>query len=131
MSREAPIPVRAVDFVMYCGQDPGKLRAWYRRLFGLPRGAEWHRGWSELGTEPVALCINGSDGDGPEAWEWRRGAAVALAVDDIDAAAAACRRRRVRILAGPIETGVCWMLFLEDPEGNPLVLHQRKDGTAG
>jgi predicted enzyme related to lactoylglutathione lyase len=131
MNSDAPIPIRAVDFVMYCSQDVRKLRAWYQRLFGLEPGDEWHRGWSELDTQPVTLCINGSDKDEPEAWEWRKGAALAFAVDDILAAAAACRRRRVRGLAGPIETGVCWMLFVEDPEGNPLVLHQRKDGTAG
>jgi hypothetical protein len=60
---------------------------------------------SELDTQPVALCINGSDGDARQAWEWRQGAAVALAVDDIHAAAAVCRMRKVRIVAARRDDG--------------------------
>lgn len=128
---KAPIPIRAVDFVMYCARDAKKLRAWYQRLFGLKRGEEWNEFWSEFSTEPVSLCLNGPNRTGRAEWEWSGSAAVALAVDDIQAAAAACRKRRVRILVGPVETRVCWMLFVQDPEGNRLVLHQRKNGSAG
>ena len=131
MSAKPPIPVRAVDFVMVCGKDARKLRAWYQRMFGLERGGEWHAGWSELATQPVAFCINGSPAGAAENWEWGKGAAMALAVADIHQAAAACRKRKIRIVEGPLETRVCWMLFVRDPEGNPLVLHQRKDGSAG
>lgn len=129
--KKAPIPVRAVDFVMYCARDAKKLRAWYQQMFGLKRGEEWNEFWSEFHTEPVSLCLNGPNRTGREEWEWSGSAAIALAVDDIHAAAAACRKRRVKILVGPVETRVCWMLFVQDPEGNRLVLHQRKNGTAG
>jgi predicted enzyme related to lactoylglutathione lyase len=37
----------------------------------------------------------------------------------------------VKIPGGLFETRVCWMLFVQDPEGNRLVLHQPKNGTAG
>jgi hypothetical protein len=29
---KVPIPVRAVDFVMYCAQDSLKLRSWYKKM---------------------------------------------------------------------------------------------------
>ena len=29
------------------------------------------------------------------------------------------------------ETPVCFMATMHDPDGNTLILHQRKDGTAG
>jgi predicted enzyme related to lactoylglutathione lyase len=30
-----------------------------------------------------------------------------------------------------IESPVCWMAVVEDPDGNKILLHQRKNGTAG
>jgi predicted enzyme related to lactoylglutathione lyase len=35
------------------------------------------------------------------------------------------------VLMDPVETRVCWMSFIADPDGNRICLHQRKDGTAG
>jgi len=128
---KTPIPIRAVDFVMYCAQDSLKLRSWYQKMFGFRRGEEWNEFWSEFATEPLTFCINGSNRTKDKKWEWAGSAAIALAVDDIHRAAAVCRKRKVRILKGPVETSVCWMLFIEDPEGNRVVLHQRKNRSAG
>ena len=123
------IHVRAVDFIMYCTRNMKSTRAFYQKLFGLKRGAEWNDYWSEFRTSPVSLCLHGpSDKPG---WNWQGPAAVALAVDDIHGAVAECRRRKVKILIEPIETRVCWMAFIADPEGNRICLHQRKDGSAG
>jgi predicted enzyme related to lactoylglutathione lyase len=130
-SRGRPIEVRAVDFVMYCTRDMRRTRKFYQELFGLKRGEEWNDFWSEFQTAPVTLCLNGpSKSDDPK-WNWQGTAAVALAVGDIRAAVAECRRRRVQVLQAPVETSVCWMAFIADPEGNRICLHQRKDGTAG
>jgi predicted enzyme related to lactoylglutathione lyase len=127
--RKPPVPVRAVDFIMYCTRDMRRTRKFYRELFGLKRGAEWNDFWSEFKTSPVTLCLNGPS-DRPN-WNWQGPAAIALAVEDIHAAIEACRRRNVKILIEPVETRVCWMAFISDPEGNRICLHQRKDGTAG
>src|SRR5580704_11511669 len=118
-----PISIRAVDFVIYCAKDSLKLRSWYQNVFGLKRGKEWHEFWSEFATEPLTLCINGPNRSKKEEWEWSGSAAIALAVDDIHQAAMACRRRKIRILKGPVETSLCWMLFIQDPEANRIVLH--------
>ena len=99
-------------------------------MFGFKRGEEWNEFWSEFATEPVTLCINGPSRSKNTKWEWSGSAAIALAVNDIHRAATACRRRKIRILKGPVETSVCWMLFIEDPEANRIVLHQRKSSTA-
>jgi predicted enzyme related to lactoylglutathione lyase len=127
--KSPPVPVRAVDFVMYCARDMRRTRAFYQRLFGLKRGEEWNDFWSEFFTSPVTLCLNGPDRR-PK-WNWQGPAAVALAVPDIHAAIAECRRHKVKILIEPVETRVCWMAFIADPDGNRICLHQRKDGTAG
>ena len=31
----------------------------------------------------------------------------------------------------PVETRVCWLAWIADPDGNRICLHSRKDGTAG
>ena len=127
--RKPPVPVRAVDFIMYCTRDMRRTRKFYRELFGLKRGGEWNNFWSEFKTSPVTLCLNGPS-TRPN-WNWQGPAAIAFAVPDIQAAIKACRRRKVKILIEPVETRVCWMAFIADPEGNRICLHQRKDGTAG
>jgi predicted enzyme related to lactoylglutathione lyase len=127
--KQPPITVRAIDFVMYCTRNMRSTRGFYQKLFGLGKGPEWNDSWSEFDTLPVTLCLNGPSGK-PE-WDWEGGAAVALAVPDIYAAMEACRRHKVRVLAEPVESRVCWMALIADPSGNRICLHQRKDGTAG
>jgi len=129
--RPPPVSIRAVDFVMYCTKNLRRTRAFYQRLFGLRRGGEWNDFWSEFRTEPVALCLNGPTAKRRPSWNWQGPACVGLAVKDVREAVAACRRRRVRILIEPVETRVCWMAWIADPDGNRLCLHSRKDGTAG
>jgi len=126
-----PVPVRAVDFVMYCTKNIRRTRAFYQKLFGLKKGGEWNDFWSEFHTEPLTLCLNGPSSKRRPEWNWQGPACIALAVDDVPKAVAACRRRGVKILIEPIETRVCWMAWIADPDGNRLCLHSRKDGTAG
>jgi len=121
--------VRAVDFVMYCTKDMQKTRAFYQKLFGLEQGVEWNKSWSEFDTSPVTFCLSGPN-EKP-GWNWQGPPAIALAVPDIQAAIAECRRQKVKVLIDPIESSVCWMAFIADPDGNRICLHQRKDGTAG
>ena len=115
---------------MYCTKHLRRTRAFYQKLFGFKRGGEWNDFWSEFRTSPVTLCLNGPSTKGPK-WNWQGPACVALAVHDIHAAIAECRRHKVKVLIPPIETSVCWMAFIRDPDGNRICLHQRKDGTAG
>jgi predicted enzyme related to lactoylglutathione lyase len=55
---------------------------------------------------------------------------IACAFRDIHNANRQCRRRKVKILMEPVETSVCWMAFVADPDGHRICLHQRKDWTA-
>ncbi len=114
---------------MYCAKRMRHTRAFYQKLFGLRPGSEWNAFWSEFATEPVTVCLNGP-GPTPK-WNWSGPAAVAFAVEDIHQAVAECRRRKVKVLMDPVETRVCWLAFIADPEGNRICLHQRKDGSAG
>lgn len=121
--------MRAIDFVMYSTRNMRRTRAFYQKMFGLKRGDEWGSFWSEFDTSPVTLCL---DAPGTKREQlWQGPPTVAFGVADIHAAIAQCRRRKVKILIEPVETTVCWMAFIADPDGNRICLHQRKDGTAG
>jgi len=130
-SRRAAIPVRALDFVMYTTKNIRRARTFYQKLFGLKRGHEWNDFWSEFATEPLTLCLNGTGHKRHPEWDWSGPTCVALAVDDVRTAIDICRRHRVKILIEPVETPVCWMAWIADPDGNRIWLHSRKDGTAG
>lgn len=129
--RGAPITVRGVDFVMYNTKDIRKTRAFYQDLFGFKQGEEWNDWWSEFATAPITLALNGTAHDRHPEWDWSGPACVALAVDDVRAAIETCRKRGAVVLIEPVETRVCWMSWIADPDGNRICLHSRKDGSAG
>ncbi len=56
---------------------------------------------------------------------------VALAVDDVGEAVEELRGKGVKVAMDRIESPACWMAVVEDPDGNKVLLHQRKNGTFG
>ena len=122
--------VRAVDFVSYAVSDMDRAEAFYRDVLGLDievaRGEPGTRasGYMEFDAGGTAISLTALPQLHPNA-------IPALAVDDVAAAVEELRGQGVTIAMDPIETPVCFMAVVEDPDGNKLLLHQRKDGTAG
>ena len=56
--------------------------------------------------------------------EQRGGAMVALAVPDLRAAVEELRAKGVPIVLEPLQSPVCWIAMVADPDGNRLWLHQ-------
>jgi predicted enzyme related to lactoylglutathione lyase len=120
---------KAVDFVAYTVNDMDRAEAFYRDTLGLniltPRGEpgtrsngfmEFEAGGTAIGLTAMAPLPN---------------AAVALAVDDCHATIEELRAKGVTIGMDPVETSDCFLAAISDPEGNQIIIHQRKDGTAG
>ncbi len=65
----------------------------------------------------------------------RAGAALALRLDTeqpgVNAVIEELRQKGVKIVSDIGETPVCYEALIQDPDGNLLLIHQRKDGTAG
>lgn len=118
---------RAVDFVSYNVSDMARAVAFYRDVLGLELPTPWGGEDSafpefEVGGTTISLTSFP---------ELPGGAIVALAVEDARAAIEELRSKGVSILMEPMETSVCYLALIADPDGNRIVIHQRKDGTAG
>ena len=117
--------VRAIDFVEVRVADVERSLRFYRDTLGMAFPISGGSpAWKELDSPPVALAL----GLGPEP---PGSIVLALAVDDVDAAVEELRAKGVPILKEPWEADVCYRALIQGPDGNVLMLHQRKDGTAG
>ena len=50
---------------------------------------------------------------------------IAIHVEDVEAARAELEAKGVEFLGETFDTGVCYMAFFSDPDGNNLMLHHR------
>ena len=121
---------RAVDFVSYSVRDMDRSEAFYRDVLGLDvevaRGKPGTRaaGFMELDAGGTTIGLIQQP-------EFFPNAIVALAVEDVHAAVEELRGKGVPISMEPIETPVCFMAVVADPDGNRILVHQRKDGSFG
>jgi len=122
---------KAVDFVQYTVSDLSESLPFYRDTLGLDveRHVEEY-GWAELALPPTTLALHEAESD--DLGEPDEGdAAIALAVDDVEEAVAELREEGRTVIQEPLDTGVCDMATVTDPDGNAIVLHRRHDGTHG
>lgn len=95
-------------------------------------------------TLGLKLDMKMAEGDGPQ-WaefevgngilavakvpEWnpsKDGCTVAIEVEDFDHAITHLREAKVTFTMEPMDSGVCHMACITDPDGNPLLIHKRK-----
>lgn len=116
--------------MVYEVNDLARSVAFYRDVLGLEPGMAHEDMWAEFDAKPVTLALYC-----PKKMEQREasvgGAAVALAVPSVEEAVAELKSKGVEIAMDTMDTPVCRMAFVKDPDGNGIGLHQRKDGTFG
>ena len=120
--------IRGTDFVMYRVSDLARAAKFYRDVLGLRQevySEEWK--WAEFDCGNVTLSLKG----GEKLPDTVAGGRIALAVDDIHAAHRKMEESGVRIVSTPHDYEVCWAMEILDPDGNPVILHKRADGTFG
>ena len=108
---------RAVDFVNYIVTDMARSEPFYREVLGMEVGVPWGRPGSsrvpfaefEVGGTTISLT---------QLPQLPMGATVALAVEDVKASVEELRAKDVDIVMEPLETGVCFMAVIADPDGN-------------
>jgi catechol 2,3-dioxygenase-like lactoylglutathione lyase family enzyme len=112
--------VERVDFVSIAVRDLARARAFYGEVLALPPGGPAPDVFV-AGNVTLALWAPEADGEPFSANQ----AGLALRVADVAAARHALEAEGVEFLGDTVDTGVCHMAFLRDPDGNVLILHRR------
>lgn len=122
---------KAADFVLLTVSDIGESVTFYRDTLGLElETLDEESGWAELALPPTTLALGEENPHFPTS-PGESGIALALAVDDVEEATGELREEGMTIRMEPVETTVCDMALVGDPDENPLMLHRRHDGTHG
>ena len=115
-----------VAFTGYPVTDVERARKFYEGTLGLTPARNFgddRVGWIEYDIGPATLAL----GSGIPDWKPSRGGGSAgLEVDDFAAAMREIQAGQYTVLAGPIETPVCFMAVVADPDGNAVTIHKRK-----
>ena len=114
--------ITGIDLFAYFTVDPQRSIAFYRDVLGMAP--------TEVDDEGRGAEFTLADSTTFGVWkpeEAATGGCVMLAVADIDEAIAAFRARGLAI-SDSDQTPVCHMAFAKDPDGNTLIIHQRKTG---
>lgn len=115
--------IKEVAFVAIAVSDPERARKFYQETLELkPATTALGGAWVEYELGAVTIGV----GCHP-AWQPSRdGTTVAFEVEEIDAAINQLKERGVAFDLDKTETPVCWMAQFRDPDGNKLLVHQRK-----
>lgn len=125
-AREDGLRIKGVDFIWTIAADIDRTAPFYRDVLGLPETGIQADDWREFQAGSATLAVTPAHvGLQPPR------VLVALAVDDIDAALEDARALGVEVLHETRDTPACRNAMIADPEGNPIWLHQRHDGTFG
>lgn len=120
------IAITEIAFTGYPVTDIARAQAFYEGVLRLKPATRFeHEGkhWIEyeLGNGTLAISNMSADLWKPSA----DGPAIALEVADFEAATAALTAANVKVLFGPMDSSVCKMVIVADPDGNSLLLHKR------
>ena len=122
---------KAVDFVINTVTDLSESVSFYRDTLGLElEMLNEEGGFAEFALPPTTLALGEANPQMPVS-PGEGGTSVAMAVDDVEAATEELRNEGTAVLMDPVETDVCRMAMVADPDGNPIMLHKRNNGTHG
>lgn len=122
---------KAVDFVYYTVSDIGRAVSFYRDTLGLAlESLDEESGWAEFAIPPTTLALGEANPSVPLS-PGEGGVGLSLAVDDVESAVDELEDEGMSVLLNPVDTTVCEMAMVGDPDENPIMLHRRHDGTHG
>ena len=115
-----------IAFSCYPVTNMERARAFYEGVLGLTvtMNHKMENGhWVEYDIGTGTLAIGVAPGMNPST----DGCTVSLEVDDFEKAISELQSANVTFAFGPIETPVCHMVFVRDPDGNSVGIHKRKE----
>jgi predicted enzyme related to lactoylglutathione lyase len=117
--------LQKVAFTMYPVKDMPRARAFYGDTLGLgPSNSGPSSPWVEFDLPGGGcLAITTVTPNEPSAGA---GGTIAFEVDDLPAITAELKAKGVTFAAEGIESPVCRMAIIKDPDGNGIILHKLK-----
>ncbi|MFZ5877215.1 MAG: VOC family protein [Nitrospirota bacterium] len=115
-----------IAFTGYPVTDLKRARKFYEGALGLTVGkmfGDENQAWVEYDIGPGTLAI------GNIAPEWKpspNGGSIGLEVDDFEGAIKRLKQLGVTFAVEPMESPVCRMAVISDPDGNSVTIHKRK-----
>jgi predicted enzyme related to lactoylglutathione lyase len=120
----SPELVKGVDFVGVPTRNLDAAVAFYGETLGLPRSVYLpERNYAEFETGNLTLSVYNAEQMGLE--HNVNPNPIALHVDDVGAARSELEGRGLSFAGETLDTGVCYMAFFSDPDGNAAMLHHR------
>jgi predicted enzyme related to lactoylglutathione lyase len=120
------IKVIEIAFTGYPVTDMPRARAFYEGTLGLKPASTFGESWIEYDVGSATLAITNMSA------EWKPssdGPSVALEVEDFDAAIAVLKKTGAKFNLEPMDSPVCRLAVVCDPDGNALAIHKRKVGA--
>jgi predicted enzyme related to lactoylglutathione lyase len=116
--------ISGVDFVAVPSHDLPTSAEFYGETLGLRRSVYIEdRNYAEFETGNLTLSVINPERMGMEHRTSHN--PIALHVDDVAAARRELEQKGVEFAGDTFDTGVCFMAFFADPDGNALMLHHR------
>jgi predicted enzyme related to lactoylglutathione lyase len=127
MSTVSQVQVTEIAFTGYPVTDIARARAFYETVLNLKVSAHFEhegRDWVEYDIGPGTLAVTNMS---QEMWKPASdGPSAALEVADFAAAIESLRAANVKFTVEPMDTGVCQLAVVHDPDGNAIAIHKRK-----
>jgi predicted enzyme related to lactoylglutathione lyase len=115
--------IHSMAFTVYPVAEMERSRRFYEEKLGLMPGDCFEGAWCEYDVGGGTFAITTIDmGHAPGA----KGAVVGFEVDDLDSVIMALKTKAVSFVTDVMETPVCRMAVIEDPDGNHLTIHKSK-----
>ena len=111
--------IERIAFTMYPVKDMKRARAFYEGELGMTLSSKPNDVFVEY--DPPGGCFALTTTMKPSA---SGGPCIAFEVADVEALTKALRAKGIVVKMDPIETPVCKMSLVVDPEGNQVLLHQ-------
>ena len=125
------MPVRGVDFFYYPVKDMQRAVVFFRDVLGLEPAEAYGDQWVEFNAGGVTVALDGSQEMPVAVGDAGLRPAAAFACDNLDTVLETVRESGARVIVEPVAPGSCRFAVVADPDGNPVILHRRDDGTFG
>ena len=120
------ITYKEIAFTAYSVTNMRKARKFYEGVLCLKPAREFTKNFVEYDIGRGTIAV----GCAPEMWPpSKKGTTATLEVTDFDGALEHLKKKRVKPAFGPVDSPICRMVGVRDPDGNMIVLHKRKSAA--